>query len=46
MKLSRFCALCRSLGIEPSVALENEKILAALTASDDELVEMLLMEEF
>ena len=41
-----FQALCAHYGIHPSVALENEAIVEALKARDDEAVERILKEEF
>ena len=46
MTQSKFHALCLSLGIAPTIALENDNVRAALVARDDALVERLLREEF
>ncbi len=41
-----FQVLCGKYLIHPAIALENEKIIKALIAKDDEEVERLLKEEF
>lgn len=41
-----FQALCAHYGIHPEIALENENIVEALKARDDEAVERILKEEF
>lgn len=46
MKRYEFIVLCEHYGIAPAIALENEKVRAALKARDDAEVERLLREEF
>ena len=46
MSASEFSQLCRSLGIDPGIALENDAVRAALKARDSDEVRRLLREEF
>ena len=46
MTQHNFQVLCARYGIHPSIALENEDIVEALKARDDEAVERILKEEF
>lgn len=46
MTANEFNAECVSRTIDPAIALENEEIVAALRARDDEKVIALLNEEF
>ena len=46
MTQSQFLALCVERYIEPSLALENDEIVAALQSRDDEMVQQLLDSQF
>jgi hypothetical protein len=46
MTLSQFTALCAERTIDPSLALENETLIEALKAKDDEAVVNILDNEF
>ena len=46
MKTWEFAALCAEACVLPDLALENEKIRAALAAGNDKLVKKLIREEF
>ena len=46
MTLSQFTALCAERTIDPSLALENENVVEALKARDDEAVVTILDNEF
>ena len=41
-----FQALCAHYGVHPDIALENEALVDALRARDDQEVERILKEEF
>ena len=46
MSHNEFVALCYEQCIPPNVALENDDVVKALIARDDELVQQLLTTEF
>jgi hypothetical protein len=46
MTINTFNALCQELTISPEIALENEEIVNALRAKDDQLVVELLKTQF
>jgi hypothetical protein len=46
MTHNEFVALCYEQCIHPDVALENDDVVKALKARDDELVQQLLTNEF
>ena len=46
MTATQFAIACNAVSIPPDLALENDKIVAALQAKDDDLVMELLCDEF
>jgi hypothetical protein len=46
MTINTFNALCQELTILPEIALENDEIVNALQAKDDQLVVELLKTQF
>lgn len=46
MSANKFAMLCEKYLVDPAVALENQNIVAALKAKNDQEVERLLREEF
>lgn len=46
MTATQFAIACNAVSIPPDLALENDKIVAALQANDDDLVMELLCDEF
>ena len=46
MTQSTFNSLCQQAGIDPAIALENDKIRQALKARDDAKVRRILKSEF
>ena len=46
MTINTFNALCQELTIPPEIALENDEIVNALRAKDDQLVVELLKTQF
>ena len=46
MTATQFAIDCNAVSIPPDLALENDKIVAALQANDDDLVMELLCDEF
>ena len=46
MTQSQFICTCNEFLIDPALALENENILSALRARDDDLIITILKEEY
>lgn len=46
MTMKEFVALCEQHTIDPRIALENENLVEALEARDDDEVKRILKEEF
>jgi hypothetical protein len=46
MTHNEFVALCYEQNISPDIALENDDVVEALKARDDDLVQQLLTNEF
>ena len=46
MTANKFNALCAEYLIDPAIALENDRVVAALQAKNDALVEILLVSDF